>query len=186
MKEHPRYTMNTEKIQRALHDLGIYKAPVDDLDGPKTRQAIKHFQSINPPLQVDGLAGAETLALLFPSEFAERAKDKIYCTDYVPNTQQRLQPHYAMCAQYYGTVGSQQVKIDLPYTMKLAWDTAVTVNKMTCHQRVSRSMVLIFRRTLDTYGLEKIKELGAKTSKTLPEELVSRAVEKEQLKLIED
>lgn len=34
--------------------------------------------------------------------------------------------------------------------------------------------------------VEKIRELGAKTSKTLPEGLVNRATEKDQLKLIED
>lgn len=50
--------------------------------------------------------------------------------------------------------------IVLPYPMKLAWDKAITTKKMTCHKLVAAKFVKVFEQILETYGLEKIQELG--------------------------
>lgn len=52
------------------------------------------------------------------------------------------------------------VSIPLPYPMRLAWDTNVKVNKITCHKLVAEQLKAIFQDILDAYGLEKIQELG--------------------------
>lgn len=50
--------------------------------------------------------------------------------------------------------------IDLPYPMKLAWDTKTVVNKITCHKLIAPNLLNVFNDILAHYGLEKIQELG--------------------------
>jgi hypothetical protein len=52
------------------------------------------------------------------------------------------------------------VKIDLPYPMRIAWDTDTTVNTMMCHRLVADNFKNVFNSLLIVYGYEKIKELG--------------------------
>lgn len=52
------------------------------------------------------------------------------------------------------------VTIDLPYPMRLSWDTKVVVKKMVCHKLIAEQLKAVFRDLLLAYGYEKIKELG--------------------------
>jgi len=52
------------------------------------------------------------------------------------------------------------VKINLPYPMRLAWDTDTTVKTMMCHKLVSDKFKAVFNDLLSHYGYDKIKELG--------------------------
>lgn len=62
----------------------------------------------------------------------------------------------------YGKPGdeSQLVTFTLPFPMRLAWDTHVVINKIKCHKLIAPHLALAFKETLDSYGYEKIKELG--------------------------
>ncbi|MEO6158324.1 MAG: peptidoglycan-binding domain-containing protein, partial [Ilumatobacteraceae bacterium] len=51
-------------IQRRLMEVGLFGGPVDGVLARPTIDALKVFQSKNPPLQVDGLPGPRTLAAL--------------------------------------------------------------------------------------------------------------------------
>jgi peptidoglycan hydrolase-like protein with peptidoglycan-binding domain len=53
----------SKKVQSALKSAGLYTGNVDGKIGPKTREAIKTFQSQNG-LKADGVAGAQTWAKL--------------------------------------------------------------------------------------------------------------------------
>jgi len=50
--------------------------------------------------------------------------------------------------------------IQLPYKMRIAWDTDQTVTTMRCHKLVADRLLQVFNEILIQYGYEKIKELG--------------------------
>ena len=52
------------------------------------------------------------------------------------------------------------VKIQLPYPMRLAWDTDTTVTTMMCHKLVADKLKAAFTDILAEYGFKKIRELG--------------------------
>lgn len=60
---------------------------------------------------------------------------------------------------FYGPVGENQTSLILPYTLKLAWDSSVTVKKITCHKKVSASLYTIFEKTLKVYGEKDLRKL---------------------------
>lgn len=62
--------------------------------------------------------------------------------------------------QFYGKAGSNLVSLELPYTMKLAWDTKKNVTRFACHSKVKDDLHSIFKDTLEHYGKDRIEELG--------------------------
>ena len=52
------------------------------------------------------------------------------------------------------------VTLNLPYPMRIAWDTDTTVSRIRCHKDVASKFEAVFKDILDHYGLAKIKELG--------------------------
>jgi len=69
-------------------------------------------------------------------------------------------PTEAECPKFYGPKGENQTSIVLPYPMVLDWDTKTTIKKMTCHEKVADSLIRIFKKLLDEYGIEELKKLG--------------------------
>lgn len=134
-------------IQRALRGLGLYWGRIDGDYGPRTKAAVKSFQRMNPPLEVDGVAGSETLAELFQSPYGDRDNDSIF-------------PHQNRVREFFGHVGHNQVKITLPYPMRIAWQTDKILNRFSCHRKVAEPLQAIFEDTLDAYGGETIRALG--------------------------
>jgi len=60
---------------------------------------------------------------------------------------------------FYGPVGKNMTTLVLPYPMVLSWEPETKVTKITCHEKVHDSLKRIFQKTLDHYGLDKIKEM---------------------------
>lgn len=52
------------------------------------------------------------------------------------------------------------VTINLPYPMRIAWDTKTTVTRMRCHKLIADKFTAVFDDLLAHYGLAKIQELG--------------------------
>lgn len=52
------------------------------------------------------------------------------------------------------------VKINLPYPMRLSWETQTVVNSIRCHNLVATQLTNIFDDILAHYTLPKIQELG--------------------------
>jgi hypothetical protein len=66
---------------------------------------------------------------------------------------------YNSMNEFFGPIGQNQEKLELPYPLVLAWDTSSIVKKATCNVKVHKSLYSIFENTLKTYGLKEIKKL---------------------------
>ena len=62
----------------------------------------------------------------------------------------------------FGKAGDekQMVTVELPFPMRLSWDTGKVVTRISCHRLVADSLVRIFERTLKHYGMERVQALG--------------------------
>lgn len=52
------------------------------------------------------------------------------------------------------------VVINLPYPMRLAWETSTEIKKISCHKDIATNLERVFKDILEHYGEAKIKELG--------------------------
>jgi hypothetical protein len=62
----------------------------------------------------------------------------------------------------YGQPGdpTKLTVLQLPYPMRIAWDTKTKVTKMQCHKLAAPNFKAVFDQILSAYGLPKIQELG--------------------------
>ena len=68
-------------------------------------------------------------------------------------------PSQADVERFYGPVGKNQVKIQVPYPHRLSWDLTKTILSFQCHEKVHDSLGRVLQRVLDHYGPERIREL---------------------------
>ena len=66
---------------------------------------------------------------------------------------------YVSMNNFFGPIGENQKKLDLPYPLVLAWDNSVIVKGVTCNIKVHESLYAIFENTLKTYGTKEVKKL---------------------------
>jgi len=52
------------------------------------------------------------------------------------------------------------VVIDLPYPMRIAWDTKAVVKRMQCHKLAANPFKAVFNDLLAHYGLPELQRLG--------------------------
>jgi hypothetical protein len=50
--------------------------------------------------------------------------------------------------------------IQLPYPMRLAWDTKTRVKRISCHRLIADRLLNVFNDLLKHYGLAEIQKLG--------------------------
>jgi hypothetical protein len=51
-------------------------------------------------------------------------------------------------------------QIQVPYPMRLAWDTKVKVNKISCHKLIAPNLTNVFNEILAHYGKDAISDFG--------------------------
>lgn len=68
--------------------------------------------------------------------------------------------NYNDLVAFYGKIGTNQTSLTLPYEMKLAWDTDVKIDKITCHKKVKDSFERILQQVKEHYGMDIAQELG--------------------------
>lgn len=114
--------------------LGFYDHKIDGLDGPNTSYANELYQNY--------MRGGAPLAEL----------------NAPLNTTSTKFPRYRNMTSYYGPVGQNIELYDLPYAMRLAWDTDEVVHRISLHQKCAQSALGCLEAARDYYGMEGIKE----------------------------
>ncbi len=123
--------------------------------------------------EVDGLVGPQTLFVVdqleelvrtgkFPDPWRDDAKAPDARTKKLITVNPNGWPmmdEKSMFA-FYGQVGSDQVTLELPYPMRLAWEEKHVVKALTCHRKVHDSMGRVLAGVLGQYGAKAITELG--------------------------
>jgi hypothetical protein len=127
-----------------------------NVDGLPVKQSIKNIQKILG-LSDDGVDGSKTWAAILDSVFV--ANKPVEVSDHSKNKSFPKASNSSML-NFYGEIGENQVSIDLPYPMVLAWDTKKTVNKITCHKKCADTFKSFFQDLLKHYGIKEIERLG--------------------------
>ena len=135
-----------KRWQLFLQSAGYSIPYVDGAFGPATERDTIKFQTANG-LKPDGIVGSKTW------NFVTRVSDN------TPLSERWPKQDYNSMVNFYGPVGENQTKLDLPYPLKLAWEPATQLNRITCHQKVTKSLYTIFEKTKDTYGHKNIVAL---------------------------
>jgi hypothetical protein len=126
-------------LQIACLEAGYDPYGVDGLWGPNTENAYNnylHFLEANKPPEP---WRPEEIPDINPNNWPKQ---------YTPEFE-----------AFYGPRGSNQIRIQLPYKMRLAWDTKKKISSFFCHVKVHDSMLRVLNKVLDYYGEEEIRRL---------------------------
>lgn len=67
---------------------------------------------------------------------------------------------YSELVRFFGPVGENQGKCNVPFDLVLDWDKSKRLRSFTCHEKVVAPLERIFVKLLAEYGEEKLTELG--------------------------
>lgn len=149
-----------KRYQQYLKDIGLYEGAIDGVVGPNTKQAIIKYQTMNG-LTPDGVLGSKTAAELEDDlqSIPDRSKEDTSETGFHPYTRWPKE-NSASLTKYYGEVGTNQVRIDLPYRMVLAWDKDKSVKQIMCNKKVADSLYKVLETVSKEYSETEIQKHG--------------------------
>jgi hypothetical protein len=173
-------------LQTQLNDRGLNAGPEDGILGPQTLNALNKIEDIPKEWSkrrkavafiqllakekavetgaIDGYWGPQT-------EFAfeclqqiinEGKKLDIWRPEDLPDENPNEWPSQTPednIIDFFGEVGGNQVRIELPYPHKIAWKTSSVINSFLCHEKIHDSLHRILSRVLENYDLEEIQRL---------------------------
>jgi len=125
---------------------GIEVGAIDGLVGPQTAHARNVYKA---RLTVDPKA-------LEPVKAVEAWRDD---EPTVRKPRGSPWPKQRDVPKFFGRVGQNQAKCNLPFTMVIAWDTGKRLNSYSCHEKVKEPMERIWNRVLEYYGEDRLREL---------------------------
>jgi hypothetical protein len=181
--------MNDKALQSALQSRGFYKGQIDGIIGPNTRNAINAFldsggitnrsrwsntRTVIAAKQlvcrelgievgaIDGFMGPQTRYAFevfsgknTPIDRSPKPDDRLP----VQSNRWPRQTESEMNA-FYGRPGENHTMIDLPYTMKIAWNKKQKINRFVINSRCAESALRCFERVAATYDARQRADMG--------------------------
>lgn len=170
-------------VQRELAGGGFYRGAIDGLYGDTSRRATRHAliargHAIGPWVDprcrialeqaimaeagievgtIDGLLGPQTRIAL------ERWQDRSRAIEPPPADiahQPTRFPRQKDVRAFYGKPGAHQTMLDLPFPMRLAWDTDMIIRRFSIHEKAHDSAARAFARIAEHYGEAKLRAPG--------------------------
>lgn len=146
-EEWPELRLIIAAAQALCSSEGINTGAIDGRLGPQTRSAFEIYAA----RRANGGAALEALAL-FRDEAAAAAVPPAGAPSLRWPTESNVE-------QFFGPPGSNQVLLQLPFPMRLAWDLDTVVRRASCNAKVRDSLDRIWTRVLEKYGLDEIRRL---------------------------
>jgi len=147
-------------LQSRLTAHGFPCGVIDGIVGPITTAALIAFQRAHR-LEVTGTATAETVTALRKSSTASapRLPERDEVAPAQP-TAVPMWPRQRDVQAFYGHVGERQTSVEVPWTMRLAWDKSIRISRITLHERVAASAARALQDVADIYSSAEISALG--------------------------
>lgn len=151
-------------LQSRLTAHGYPVGPIDGVVGVLTIAALKAFQAARG-LAVTGTADEGTVAALrtpssrIPDDVAKVVGDRDTdppVFDHVNNAW----PRQSGVPGFYGAVGANQTRVQVPWDMVLAWNTSARIRSITLHKKVAASAERVMNHIADIYSAAEIRDLG--------------------------
>ncbi|MDA4845972.1 peptidoglycan-binding protein [Hoeflea poritis] len=158
-------TMSFEMwLQSRLTAHGYAPGVIDGIVGPNTIAAIKAFEKTHG-LPVDGKADEVVVKALRASASAIPPIDmtKIPNRDEDPDEAspgKTTFPRQKDVLKFFGPVGQNQTRVEVPFDMVLAWDTSKRVRAMTLHLKVAESASRALEKISEVYSEDERRSLG--------------------------
>ena len=150
-------------LQSRLTAHGFPCGLIDGIIGPLTFRALSAFQA-SKGLDVTSLADDATIKALKTSSSRVSAEVSGFIPDRdkdAPDDRRRSTwPRQRDVPSFFGKVGTNQTRIEVPWDMYLAWDTGARVSRITVHKKVAESAERAFAKVRGIYSDREIKDLG--------------------------
>ncbi len=128
-------------IQLTAQSAGLDPGPFDGLWGPRTQFAYDEMlRRASRSGRLRELRRPEEAIPPNPNQWPSQQTD-------------------AQLISFYGEPGENQVRVQLPYPHKLAWDTNTIVNSYLCHAKVHDSISRALTKVTEVYSEQDIRHL---------------------------
>ena len=146
-------------LQSRLTAHGFATGGIDGIVGPNTRAALVAFQHAR--ILQTGKADPMTVAKLRESSSRVQGFDRPADFGDMPEPMQaQVFPRQRNAMAFYGPVGRNQVLVDIPWRMVLAWDKRRVARRMSLHEKVAESAIRAMEEIRKTHSDDQIHELG--------------------------
>ena len=124
---------------------GIDSGEIDGLVGPQTLHAREAFATLQATGELPTWRDERLLPLPENARF--------------PRQVQTVWPPASGVTARFGAMGRNQVMLELPFAMRLAWDLKTTVRRFSIHEMVHDSALRVLNRVFAHYGEREIRRL---------------------------
>ena len=180
-------TISIKDLQTELRDRGFYDDRIDGIAGPNTRNGIINFirsradevdpavlKSVSVPRRRNAAIQLifKDLGFYNGSIDGNVGPEMRYATEQWQNRQRRTHlpvrpapvnnrwPNRSQLESFYGRPGTGHTMLNIPYPMRIAWNTRQTVNRVTVHSKCADSLERILKEILQVYGYDELRKLG--------------------------